>query len=48
MITPLSTHIANATPMTDDPHEWRGWITKVCGVLAVAVGVLVWITWLTQ
>jgi hypothetical protein len=48
MITPLSTHILNATTKTDDPHEWRGCITKVCGVLAVAVGALVWITWLTQ
>ena len=48
MITPLSTHILNATTKTDDPHEWRGCITKVCGVLAVAVGVLVWITYITN
>jgi hypothetical protein len=48
MITPLSTHILNATTKTDDPHEWRGCITKVCGVLAVAVGVLVWISYITE
>jgi len=47
MITPLSTHIANATPRLDEPHEWRGLGIKIAGVLAVALAALVWIVWWT-